>query len=94
MLSSKHSSSSAKIPKCFSFHIFRNMILKFVLIFYSAVYSEEKGNWCEGEKERSYEVIVSPRLIDSVPCLELYRSVHDAWLYDENRMQEEHGGES
>ena len=58
------------------------------------VFAEETGNWCEGEKERNYEVIVSPRLIDSVPCLELYRSVHESWLYDETRMQEEHGGES
>ena len=60
----------------------------------STVLTEKTGNWCEGEKERNYEVIVSPRLIDSVPCLELYRSVHDDWLYDETRMQEEHGGES
>ena len=50
------------------------------------------GHWCEGESQRNYEVVVSPRLVDSVPCLELYRSVHDAWLYDERRMQDEHGG--
>ena len=53
---------------------------------------EREGHWCEGESQRNYEVVVSPRLVDSVPCLELYRSVHDAWLYDERRMQDEHGG--
>ena len=35
---------------------------------------DETGHWCKGESQRNYEVIVSPRLVDSVPCLELYRS--------------------
>ena len=37
-------------------------------------HGNEAGHWCKGETQRNYEVIVSPRLVDSVPCLELYRS--------------------
>lgn len=37
-------------------------------------HGDETGHWCKGESQRNYEVIVSPRLVDSVPCLELYRS--------------------
>ena len=55
--------------------------------------TQKTGQWCEGETQRNYEIVVSPRLVDSVPCLELYRSVHNDWLYDESRMQDEHGGE-
>ena len=48
---------------------------KLIFIFLvSFGHGDETGHWCKGESQRNYEVIVSPRLVDSVPCLELYRS--------------------
>lgn len=62
---------SFKISKIRFLMVHQKLIFIFLVSF---GHGDETGHWCKGESQRNYEVIVSPRLVDSVPCLELYRS--------------------
>ena len=63
---------SFKISKYLGFLMFHQKLILILLVNFGR--GDETGHWCKGESQRNYEVIVSPRLVDSVPCLELYRS--------------------
>ena len=53
------------------------------------------SHFCTETVPKNVEVEVSPKQEDSVPCLELYKSVSQSeWLYDEERMHRVHGGDT
>ena len=71
---------------------FTALLLKLV-IFTAKITAE--SHFCTETIPKTVEIEVSPKQEDSVPCLELYKSVSQStWLYDEERMHRIHGGDS
>ena len=72
-----------------------NLILFLLFYFFiSCVTSASSSHFCTETVPKNVEVEVSPKQEDSVPCLELYKSVSQSeWLYDEERMHRVHGGD-
>ncbi|XP_039266345.2 SCO-spondin-like [Styela clava] len=67
----------------------QRVLLAVVLLIY---FQQTSSRWCSRNVTKQIQTMIGKREENSVPCLDLYKYVHDKWKYDEQKMKNVYGG--